>query len=459
MKPSGILLFILGTFCLLGILSYTFPDDGIRVKDAVLEFPSLDDMLSDSEIRTLSEEELEDIRTSLLQKHEASRFDWLTDGSDSTLFRFPDNDPSCWDNFFGSLEVSHMIPMRIVHYGDSQIEMDRITCVYRDSLQRRFGGLGVGMVPLRMPFYTMTLGQYCSDSLLSRSQVFGEKDFSVQKGMYGPMGQAVRATPGLSVTYFTAKYFDEDSPSRKIGRVRVLALEDSLEIRSDKLVAEKDMVGPMVRYTFDAPDSLGRVRLNFPKGGTIYGVSLEGDGGISVDNIAMRGCSGSIFTLMNKAQLSSWFAATNTRLVILQYGGNSMPYIKSEKQISTYGQKMEEQIRLIREVAPKAAVLFIGPSDMSTNIGGKMQTYPHLPQFVDTLRTRVNAAGAAYWDMYRVMGGLNSMPTWVKTGMAGSDYVHFSKSGAAFIGEALYDKFSAYYDYYLWRREHKSAAK
>jgi lysophospholipase L1-like esterase len=52
----------------------------------------------------------------------------------------------------------------------------------------------------------------------------------------------------------------------------------------------------------------------------------------------------------------------------------------------------------------------------------------------------------AYWSMYDAMGGKNSMVKWVEIGLAGSDYVHFTRAGANKIGRLLYDWLMAYPD-------------
>ena len=45
----------------------------------------------------------------------------------------------------------------------------------------------------------------------------------------------------------------------------------------------------------------------------------------------------------------------------------------------------------------------------------------------------------AYWSMYNAMGGYNSMVKWREQGLAGSDYVHFTRAGANNIGKKLYN--------------------
>jgi len=58
--------------------------------------------------------------------------------------------------------------------------------------------------------------------------------------------------------------------------------------------------------------------------------------------------------------------------------------------------------------------------------------------------------GAAFWDMFSVMGGENSMIEWVQNqpAWATSDYIHFTEKGAARIGELFYESFMIYYNFY-----------
>ena len=158
---------------------------------------------------------------------------------------------------------------------------------------------------------------------------------------------------------------------------------------------------------------------------------------------------------MDDAQLRAFYSEENVRLILLQYGGNSVPYLKTDKVISNYKENIRKQIRYVQELAPKAKIIFIGPSDMATTINGKRQTYPKLPGLVDSLRVSANACGAAYWDIYGVMGGQNSMIQWVsaRPALAGSDYVHFTLAGSKKVGDMFSDAFFLYYEYYRWRKK------
>ena len=208
----------------------------------------------------------------------------------------------------------------------------------------------------------------------------------------------------------------------------------------------------LMRWDFGRPVDKARIVLN--GNAEIYGISADGASGVAVDNIPLRGCSGTIFKVISKPLMTEAMEMENAGLIILQFGGNYMPVASSSEIISGYCKKISEQIQYFHTVAPQAKILFIGPSDMGTSRGGRIVTRPRLPEMVDSLKATALRNDAAYWDLFRMMGGENSMVQWVKhvPPYAGADYTHFTPAGAQKVGEALSRSFLTYYDYYLLRR-------
>jgi len=61
---------------------------------------------------------------------------------------YPQNDSNVLVNFFEYLADNKIQEnvLHILHYGDSQIEGDRITGFIRRKLQNKFGGNGIGLI-------------------------------------------------------------------------------------------------------------------------------------------------------------------------------------------------------------------------------------------------------------------------------------------------------------------------
>lgn len=438
---------------MLALVSAVFPEEGMAVAGMEFRFASLEDVLApEEEEPRISPEELLQQRKAAVLRAEKDEFEDFF-ANDPARFYMPEGRVDFFDELFAALEGADSTSVRIVHYGDSQIEEDRITAVIRDSLQKRFGGDGQGAMPARKHF-TSSMGT-AADAELDRYMVFAQKS---DDNLYGPYGDFVRLDTTLTLSYYPIR--KKDQGQAMFNKVTLLAGKvgpGGLSV-SCRGVTRRFAEGEnYARAVFTLPDSSSRVSLKLSGKADIYGVLMDEGTGVSMDNVPMRGCSGLVFTSMNSAQLRRFYKDENVKLIMLQYGGNVMPYTKTSQAISNYCSSLRRQIAHIHKLAPEATILFIGPSDMSTSINGKRQTYPVLPEMVDSLKQCVTASGAAYWDIYGAMGGYNSMVDWVNAqpSLAGSDYVHFTPRGSVRIGEMFYDSFRLYYDYYLWRKKNE----
>ena len=95
--------------------------------------------------------------------------------------------------------------------------------------------------------------------------------------------------------------------------------------------------------------------------------------------------------------------------------------------------------------------MVIGPSDMAIKEKDHFITRPFLPEVRDALKKACFEKGCAFWDIYEVMGGRNSMQSWVNADppLAGSDYTHFTPAGAKRIAELL--NIAIQEDYIEWK--------
>ena len=446
MKAHGILLFIISAFVALAVLCMVFPKDGVPTKIHTLRFPSLSEVLNGGEEDAESPEEIMARRMKAIREARKSDFlDYFT--NDPARIYLPGDDLTFFDSLFVALDSAGSHRVRIVHYGDSQIEEDRISSVLRDSLQTRFGGGGPGLLPVLDQYYNFSISE-AGSAAPRRYVAYGPAELRGAGGRYGPLAQKSHYDGTVTNTFYPVKA--NDAPSRYFNRLTLLTSGSALSVRCNGETLEAEASDTIRHIRMELPDSTERVSFTHSGSHDVYGVMLDRENGVSLDNVPMRGCSGTIFTFLDASQLAGYYKNENVRLIILQYGGNSVPFTKTGRQISQYCEEIAGQIAYLQEQAPGARILFIGPSDMSTSIQGKMQTYKHLPAFIDSLRVTAGRSGAAYWDMYAAMGGQGSMVQWVRQSppLAGEDYIHFTTRGAAKMGDMLYETLMLYYDYY-----------
>ena len=152
MKRYHILIFILSAISALGVISHFFPQEGVKVGGLTFKFASLKDVLGteekEPEINTPSPEELLEMYNKAIADAQRETFERFFTTS-PTRFYLPEDDYTFFDTVFTAFEKADSSKVRVVHYGDSQIEIDRVTHVIRDTLQNMFGGDGQGMMPGR----------------------------------------------------------------------------------------------------------------------------------------------------------------------------------------------------------------------------------------------------------------------------------------------------------------------
>lgn len=466
MKPRYIAYIIWIIIAVLAMVCLIVPEGGFSIGKWTLRWPTLTEAL-DLEGDSIVDFEIESINDSLLTKIDTTNLlpiDSIVEQDtsivhDTTLKKPQPTIPSVdvvnidtrtyLGAFYAALDSASSMPVRVVHYGDSQIEEDRITNILRECWQKAYGGGGPGLLPLHQTIPTRTIRQWLSiDGVVQTTQegpkrylIYGPRSMRMtDSDEYGVMGQvAIMDSTLMANSTNIVMHIEPMNKKYKshnyFNRIRLVA---------ENILGEVSTNDTLIPLSDDGvthlADSTVRCDIRLQGLGNVYGVSLETPTGVIVDNIPMRGCSGNIFTKIDSTQLSDFYHKTNTRLIILEFGGNMIPQTENPSTISGYVRNtLRQQVRYIRACAPQASILFIGPSDMSTRIDGNMTTYPLIPYMDKQLKKMATEEQIAYWSMYDAMGGKNSMVHWVEIGLAGSDYVHFTRAGANKVGRILYE--------------------
>ena len=460
MKPIRTLLFIFSIIVILGLGWYFFPAEGLAIGDWTLRFPSYAEDIAKATKPTV---DVDRVLNTVDKSFEMTCSDNMLDSmrffrgylkENPNRIYLPDDDYTYFDPLFRQLELAQRQgkTFRIMHYGDSQIEMDRISSVLRQKLQEFFGGSGPSMIPAVQPVSTISVSQSANN--LNRYTIIGNT-LRASHNRYGVMAQFGQVVGNGSIRFVKTNNSNAFEKAKEITKVSVLLGRNSngftAALRCDgtayetKTLPASDSVSLI---TWELPTEVANGTLTFTGNAEIYAVLLDGEPGVAVDNVPLRGCSGTIFTRINEDVMHQSFDLLDTRLIIMQFGGNYMPCVTSTKVISNYMADLEKQIQYMHRVAPQARMLFIGPSDMGRT------TRRFLPELNDSLRVMTQRNHVAYWDMFNVMGGEGSMAQWVKHNppLAGPDYIHFTFRGAQEIGSYLARSFTTYYDFYKLRK-------
>jgi D-alanyl-lipoteichoic acid acyltransferase DltB (MBOAT superfamily) len=347
-------------------------------------------------------------------------------------------------SFIDSLKSSRG-QIRIIYYGDSQIEGDRITSYLRHVLRKGRGGTGPGLfLPVMPVMYTKSIWVR-SSSNWKRYNYLSYKAGDISHRNLGPFMAICRYLPEKDSTREIEKAYIKIRPSN---------FADSSTSNYEKLrIFYGNTTGKVnIRVTGDDHllyvDSLKRgegfneinCRLEGKKDITIefsgrvspdvYALSIESDSGVVVDNIPQRGSAGLEFTMVNRNNLRESYKKLSPDLIILQFGLNIVKNVRED--YSYYEKGLVRQLLLIKNLSPLTSILVVGVTDMAANEGDSIKSYNNIPFIIEAQKQATKKAEVFFWNSYLAMGGKSSIIKWAgkKPPLAQKDYVHFTYQGA-----------------------------
>jgi D-alanyl-lipoteichoic acid acyltransferase DltB (MBOAT superfamily) len=342
--------------------------------------------------------------------------------------------------------------VRILYYGDSQIEGDRVTYYLRKALREGREGTGPGLfLPVMPVMYTKSLSLKASSNW-KRYNYLSYKSGKISHNKLGPFmsfcrylpegttsGSAERAEVEIRPSVFA------DSATSVFELLRVFYNNKTGKV----LLSVKDK-GRII-YTDSLRNGYGVRELSCRLGGAtmitigfegrvspdIYGLSIESKTGIILDNIPQRGSAGLEFTMVDRKNLEESYNLLSPDLIILHYGLNIVKNVRND--YSYYKAGLSRQLSRLKEVTPLTPLLVIGVTDMAENDGDSVVSYRNIPSIIKVQEDAAREAGATFWNSYNAMGGKSSVVRWGRMipPLAQDDYVHFTYPGADTLSRML----------------------
>ena len=175
----------------------------------------------------------------------------------------------------------------------------------------------------------------------------------------------------------------------------------------------------------------------------LYGLSLENDDpGIVYTSIGVNGAKTSSY-LRNKKFVNQ-LKTINPDLVIFCIGINDAYYDNFNSK--EYADNYEKLMQWMQSVNPNVEFLFVTNNDSYFK-----RKYPNKRVF-KAREVMINLAKkhhAGLWDLFEVMGGLNSIKYWEENDYAKADKIHFTDRGYQLIGNLMFQALMNDYDKYL----------
>jgi alginate O-acetyltransferase complex protein AlgI len=429
MRPFRSFLLLLILLACLAALSFIFPGSGLFPTPADLLFP-----IDEPHVKEVPKPTAPDQNTT----------------ADTSLYNF-EAVTNPLEKFLDSLENSDG-QTRIMYYGDSQVEGDRITFNLRRLLREGREGTGPGLfLPVMPVMYTKSM-EIRSSSNWERFNYLSYKKGVITNNRLGPFMSVCRYMPEGTETTLSEKASVRIQPSpyadslaglydrlrifygKTRGLIDLSVSADGKLVLKDSLRSRKEMQ-EISCSLWGAKEIL--IEFEGRASPDIYGISIESKTGVIVDNIPQRGSAGLEFTMVDRENLVESYNLLDPDLIILHYGLNIVKNVRED--YSYYKKGLKRQLAALREAAPLTPVMVIGVTDMAENSGDSIITYTNIPSIINAQREAALEENAIFWDSFAAMGGESSIVEWAhkKPALAQNDFVHFTYTGADTLSRML----------------------
>lgn len=323
--------------------------------------------------------------------------------------------------------------VRIAFVGDSFIEGDILVAPFRQALQQRYGGKGVGYVPLTSP--------------VARFRQ------SIQQRFEGAWRQTLASKSNSRTLFTLSETFATATASASTSYKLTNADRVTLHYVSDTIpVAITYGINGGERQHVELPASHGALaEYTFPHGavkqfelatgggdGTrFYGVCFDGMTGISVDNYSLRGSSGTKLTAVSSALTSQLSRFRPYDLIILSYGLNVLSPKDNNDSYEWYYDAMAKSIEHIQQLYPHATILLMSLSDRATLHEGEIHPLNGVARVLRIQHRLAQRYGLLFWNTHEAMASLGGIKGFVDKGWAAKDYTHISMAGGTQLAKLL----------------------
>ena len=323
--------------------------------------------------------------------------------------------------------------VRIAFVGDSFIEGDILVAPFRQALQQRYGGKGVGYVPLTSPVarFRQSIQQRFEGAW---RQTFASKSNS--RTLFTLSETFATATASASTSY---KLTNAD-------RVTLHYVSDTIPVAITYGIngGERQHVelpashGALAEYTF--PHGAVKQFELATEGGNgtrFYGVCFDGMTGISVDNYSLRGSSGTKLTAVSSALTAQLSRFRPYDLIILSYGLNVLSPKDNNDSYEWYYDAMAKSIEHIQQLYPHATILLMSLSDRATLHEGEIHPLNGVARVLRIQHRLAQRYGLLFWNTHEAMASLGGIKGFVDRGWAAKDYTHISMAGGTQLAKLL----------------------
>lgn len=348
-------------------------------------------------------------------------------------------------------------PVYIAYFGDSFIEGDILTCDLREKLQTRYGGEGPGWVDagggtgsnrgtLVTRFQGITENVVTQKPFNNQLQAISQRYYSLTNG----------ATLRLSGTKFRPHANNWSKATLFFRTKHGMTIETST---SNGNAQEYAIYGSDSVQTITTEDKMSQMNYRFShvnQQAHLFGVALDGNNGVSLDNFSMRGIPGFSLANIPVETLKEIRSYRPYDLIIIHYGLNACTDNMSEAMCRNYINRMKKAIANMREAFPNASIVVFSVPDRVQRTANGIHSLKGILKLVEYQRILASECHVAFLNIHQIMGGKDSMKDYADKGLAAKDYTHMTYKGGQKIAEHIFQSILAGVENYRREKNYKA---
>ncbi|MFZ6052094.1 GDSL-type esterase/lipase family protein [Halocola ammonii] len=238
--------------------------------------------------------------------------------------------------------------------------------------------------------------------------------------------------------------FDSDSVPYSFNRLKVfhttdstsynLCLPEKYEVIRSKLDTAAGFTEFVFAGTYDTLEFFLEKNFPFQNHFDFQGVKYEtGEPGLTYSSIGVNGAS--VPSYLRCQKFVEQLHTSPPDLVIFGIGINDAYMPSSAFSQEEFEENYTTLMNQIRETNPRVNFLFLTNNDSYYK-----RRYPNRNALAvkESMYKLAEEEGAAVWDLFEIMGGLNSIYTWDKAGLAKGDKIHLTREGYRLQADMLF---------------------
>lgn len=360
---------------------------------------------------------------------------------------YSENGIAGMEHFYSTLAKVNDLdrPVRIAYFGDSFIEGDIFTADLRLAFQKEYGGNGVGWVDsgTKMVQFRRSIQQksHGISEFNVREKPFDNSRQSLCQRYFIPNGKAWVETKAADKfderdKMWTVSHFYFRAPNG----LRIASLTSNGMTNNEIFPASTDVQMYTVR------DTMHSIRYDFPGASpstTLFGMSLESDKGVILDNFSMRGSNGVSLADIPDHTMKDFARLRPYDLIIVQYGINQAVRGNTKPILELYVKNLGKAIEHIKETYPEASILVVSLPDRDQRSSDGIKTMKEVKTIVALQQSMAKEHQVCFYNFYQAMGGESSMAELVSKDFANKDYTHINHAGGKYLAGKVFKSFKA----------------